>query len=97
LRWQREIYEADLDTEGKLEQVYLQPLALPTRSISSDDDTDSTEKLGSEYYLEPDSDEDMGMEDDGDALYSVDLDSDVNMERDGDYEEEEKEEEDEEE
>jgi hypothetical protein len=57
-------------------------------SISSDDDTDSTESDG-EYDSELDPDVDMRMEDDVDAPEGVDLDGDVDMERDGDDEEEE--------
>jgi len=57
-------------------------------SISSDDDTDSTEADG-EYDSELDPVLDMRMEDDVDAPDGVDLDSDVDMERDGDDEEEE--------
>jgi len=44
VRLQKEMYEADSDTKGKLEQVYLEPGASPAVSISSDDDTHSTEK-----------------------------------------------------
>jgi len=67
-------------------------------SISSDDDTDSTQKSDGKYDSEHDSDVDMRMEDDVDAPCAVDLDGDVDMERDGDDEEEEDEvEEDEEE
>jgi hypothetical protein len=57
-------------------------------SISSDDDTDSTES-DSEYDSELDPDVDMRMEDDVDSPDGVDLDGDVDMERDGDDEEEE--------
>jgi len=57
-------------------------------SISSDDDTASTESDG-EYDSELDPDVDMRMEDDVDAPDGVDLDGDVDMERDGDDEEEE--------
>ena len=60
------------------------PEASPAMSISSDDDTDSTEKWGGEYDSEQDSDVDMCMEDDVDAPDGVDLDDDVDMERDGD-------------
>jgi hypothetical protein len=62
-------------------------------SISSDDDTDSTEVLGSEYDSQSDSDVDMHMEDDVDTLDGVDLDGYVDMEVDSNYEEEEDEEE----
>ena len=66
-------------------------------SISSDDDTNSTEVSNSEYDSEHDSDVHMRMEDDVDAPDGVDLDGDVDMERDGDDEEEEDEEEEDEE
>jgi hypothetical protein len=62
-------------------------------SISSDDDTDSAEKLDGEYDSELDRDVDMRMEDDVDARDGVDLDGDEDMEWDGDYDEEEDEEE----
>jgi len=71
-----------LDTEGRLERVYLEPEALPAMSISSDDDTDSTKSDG-EYYSECDSDVDMCMEDDVDALDGIDSDGDVDMEMNG--------------
>jgi hypothetical protein len=57
-------------------------------SISSDDDTDSTESDG-EYDSELDPDVVMCIEDDVDAPDGVDLDGDVDMERDGDDEAEE--------
>ena len=67
-------------------------------SISSDDDTDSTEESDSECDSELDPDLDMRMEDDVDAPDGVDLDGDVDMERDGDDQvEEDEQEEDEEE
>jgi len=56
-------------------------------SISSEDDTDSTESDG-KYVSELDPDMDMRMEDDVDAPDGVDLDGDVDMERDGDDDEE---------
>jgi hypothetical protein len=87
----KEMYEEDSDTEGKLERVYLEPEASPAVSISSDDDTDSTE-LDGEYDSELDPDVDMRIEDDVDAPDGVDLDSDVDMERDGDNDVEEDEE-----
>ena len=65
-------------------------------SISSDDNTDSTE-LDCKYDSEHDPDVDMRMEDTVDTLEGVDLDGDLDMERDCDDEEEENEEEDEEE
>jgi len=80
--------EAELDMEGWLEWVHLEPETSPTVSNSSDDDTDSTESDG-EYDSEHDPDLDMHMEDDVDAPDGVNLDSDVDMERDGDDAEEE--------
>jgi hypothetical protein len=62
-------------------------------SISSDDDTDSTEKSDGEYDSELDPDMDMRMEDDVDMPDGVDLDGDVDMETDGDDDEEEDQEE----
>jgi len=61
-------------------------------SISSDDDTDSTE-LVSEYDSEHHFNLEMCTEDDMDALDSLELDGDADMERDGDNDEEEDEEE----
>jgi hypothetical protein len=49
LQLHEERYEADWSTEGYLERVYLEPEASPAMSISSDDDTDSTEKSDGEY------------------------------------------------
>jgi hypothetical protein len=66
-------------------------------SISSDDDTDSSQKLDGEYDSEHDSHVDMHVEDVADVLHGVDLDSDVNIERDRDNDEEEDEEEEDEE
>jgi hypothetical protein len=60
-------------------------------SISSDDNTDSTESDG-KYDSELDLNVELRMEDDVDAPDGVDLDGDVDMERDGDDEEEEDEE-----
>ena len=62
-------------------------------SISSVDDTDSTNKSDGEYDSEYNSDVDMDMEDDVEAPEGVDLDGDVDMERDGDDDEEEDDEE----
>jgi len=87
------MYEADSDTEGQLEWVYLEPKAPRAVSMSSDDDTDSTEQSDSKYDSEHDSDVDMRMENDVDAPDGVELDGDVDMARDGDAEEEEDEEE----
>jgi hypothetical protein len=63
-------------------------------AISSDDDTDPTEKLNSEYNSEHDSDVDMRMEDEVYILDGVDIDGIVDMEWDGDDEDEKDEEED---
>jgi hypothetical protein len=66
-------------------------------SISSEDDTDSTAKLDSEYDSEDYADVDMNMEDDVDSPDGCDLDCDVDMGRNGgDDEEEDEEKEDEE-
>jgi hypothetical protein len=66
-------------------------------SISSDDDTDSTE-LDGEYHSVLNPDVDMRMEDDVDAQDGVDLDGEVDMDRNGvDEEEEDENKEDEEE
>ena len=61
-------------------------------SIASDDDTDSTES-DAEYDSEHHPDVNLRMEDDVDALDSIDVHDDVNMEWVGDDEEEEEEEE----
>ena len=66
-------------------------------SISSNDDSDSTEESDCKYNSEHHSDEDMCMEDDVDALCSIVLDRDVDIERDSDNAEEEDQEEEEEE
>jgi len=66
-------------------------------SISSNDDTDSTERSDGEYDSELDPDGDMCMEDDVDEPDGFDLDGDVDIERDGDNDEEEDEEEEDEE
>jgi hypothetical protein len=86
LQLHKQMSEADLDKEGQLEQVYLEPEAWPAVSISADDDTDSTES-DSKYDSVRDSDVDMRMDDDVDAQDSVDLDGDVDMDRDGEDEE----------
>jgi hypothetical protein len=78
------MYQADSNTEGKLQWVYSELGASPAVTIASDNDTDSTEELDGDYDSEHDSNVDMRMEDDVDALDSVDLDDDVDMERDGD-------------
>jgi hypothetical protein len=90
---QQEMYEADSDTEGSLERVSLEPVALPTMSISSDHDTDSTENSDSDYNSEHDSDVDMRLEDDVDAPDGIPIDGKVDMETDGDDDKEEDDEE----
>jgi len=68
--------------------------ALPAVRMSSGNDTNSTtEESAAVYESEHDSDVDMLMEEDVDALYGVDLDRYVNIEWDSDNEEEEDEEE----
>jgi len=97
LQLPKEKHEADSDPEGWLERVYFEPEVLPAVSISSDDDTDSTESDG-EFDSEHDPDGDMPMNDDIDAPDGINLGGDMDMEWDRDDEEEEdKEEEDEEE
>jgi len=71
-------------------RVYWEPEASPGVSISSDDDTESTESDG-EYDSERHPDVDMRMEDDVDALDGVDLDGNADMKRDGDDEKDEEE------
>jgi len=66
-------------------------------SISSNDETNSTQKSDGEYDSERDPHVHMPMEDDVDAPDGVDLDGDLDMERDGDNDEEEAEEEEDEE
>jgi len=66
LQLQKEMYEADWDTEGNLVWVYLALEASPAMSISSDDDTNSTEELDSAYDSEDDSDVHLRMADDVD-------------------------------
>jgi len=83
-----ELSDVDWDTEGYQEQVYIEPEASPTMSISSDDDTDST-NLDGKYDSELDGD--MCMEDDVDAPDSVDIEGDVDMRRDCEDEEDEEE------
>jgi len=79
--------------EGSPEQVLLEPEALPAMSISSDDDTDSTEESDGEYNSEHDSDVDMRREDDVDKIYGVVVNGVVDMVTDGDDDLEEDEEE----
>jgi len=88
-------------------QAYITPEVLPHASISSDDETHSTEEPGCWYHPWHDSDVFTRMKDDVDATDGAGLDSDVGMARDGndeddadkqeDAEEEEDEEEEEEE
>jgi len=97
LQLRTEMSEADLDSEGRLRQVYCEPEASPAVLMSSDDDTDSTES-DTKYDPEYISDVDMRMEDDVDTLGGVDLDNNLDMDRDGaDEQKEDEEEEDEEE
>jgi hypothetical protein len=65
-------------------------------SIASDDDTDSS-KLDGEYHSEHDSDVDICIAHDVDALDSIDVDGNVDMERGSDDQVEEEEEQDDEE
>jgi hypothetical protein len=58
LQLQKQMTEADLDKEGYLEGVYLEPDPSPALPISSDDDTDSTESNG-KYDSAYDCDVDM--------------------------------------
>ena len=87
LQLRKEMYEADVDTEGELQGVYLDPEASPAMSISSDDDSDSTEELVGEYDSEHDFDVDMCIEDNVDAPYGGDSDGEVDLECDSDDEE----------
>ena len=66
-------------------------------SISSDDDTNSTEKSDGQCDSELNPYMDMRMVDDVDAPEGIDLDGDVDMETDGDDDEEEDEEDEDEE
>jgi len=91
LQLHKDLSEADLDMEGKLERIYLEPEASLALSISSDVDTYSTESSG-EYVSERDSDVDMRIEDDVDTPDGIDLDGDVDMETDCEAEEDEEEE-----
>ena len=65
--------------------------------MSSDDNTDFTDKSDGDYDSEHDSEVDMCMEDYVDTAYGIDLDGDVHMERDSDDDEEEDDEEEEDE
>jgi hypothetical protein len=88
---QKECSEADLDTEGKHDQVYSELEDSPALSIASDDNPDCTETDG-EYHSEAEYNVHMQIMDDVDAQAGRDLHSDVDMERDGDNEEDEEEE-----
>jgi hypothetical protein len=85
---QKQISEADLNTEGKLVWLDLEPEASNAMPMSLDDDPDSTESDGG-FHTEHDLDVDMCMGADVDAPDSVDLDGDVDMTRNSDNEEEE--------
>jgi hypothetical protein len=82
LQLQKEMSERDVNTEGQQERVYSELEVSPAISMSSDDDTDSTESDG-EYDSKPDSDVDMWMEDDVHAPDAIDLDGNVDMDKDG--------------
>jgi hypothetical protein len=73
------------DTEGQVVRVYLEPDQSPAVSSSSSNETDSTEELSGKSDSEHDSDVDMNVEDDVDALYHIDLDGDLDMQWDGDH------------
>jgi len=88
LQLHRQMSQAGLDTEGWLEWVYSEPQASAAGSISSDNDTDSTESDG-RYDSEYDPDVDMCLEDAVNAPDCVVLDGDLDMERDSDDVEEE--------
>jgi len=94
---QKQLYEADSDTQGHLECLDLEEESLPALSISWDDDTKTTELLHCEYDSAYDSNPDMDMEDDVNTQYGVRLDGDVDIEKDGDDPEDNEEEEDEQE
>jgi len=57
-------------------------------AISSDHDPESTEESDGEYEFKHDANVDRCMEDNVDALYSVDFDGDVDMAWDGNNKEE---------
>jgi len=80
---QKDMYEADSDTEGYPERVYSEPEAWPMVPISSDDDTDYTEESDHEFDSELDPAVDIRMEDDVCAPNDIDLDSDVDIIWDG--------------
>jgi len=97
LQLQKEMYEADLDTEGEQERVYFEPEASPAMLISWDDDTDSTE-LDGNYDSVNDTDLDMCMEYDVESPDCIHFDCDVDMDSDcDDYTEDDEQEEDEDE
>jgi hypothetical protein len=61
---EKEMYQADLNMEDKLQRVYIEPEALPALSNSSDENTDRNKELDSEYESKQNSDMDMHMQDD---------------------------------
>jgi hypothetical protein len=75
----------------------LEPEALPAVSISSNDETNTTEDTDFQYDSAHDYDVDVGMEDDAEAPHGVNLDCNVDVERHSNYETEEDEEEEDEE
>jgi len=48
-RWKCYRVQGEWDTDGQLQLVFLKPKASAAVSISSDDDTDSTEESDCEY------------------------------------------------
>jgi len=96
LQLQTAMYKADSDTVGYVEWFCWEPEVSPAVTISSGDDTDSTEESDGEYDSEHDSHVNMLVEDEVDAPYGTDLDCNVDMERDcNDVEKEDEQEEDE--
>jgi len=96
LQLQTAMYKADSDTVGYVEWFCWEPEVSPAVTISSGDDTDSTEESDGKYDSEHDSHVNMLVEDEVDAPYGTDLDCNVDMERDcNDVEKEDEQEEDE--
>jgi hypothetical protein len=86
------LYEAASNTEVKLQREYLGPEASPMVSISSDDNTDSSESDG-KNDSECDPDDHIRTDDDVDTPDNIYLNGNVDIERDGDNDEEKDEEE----
>jgi hypothetical protein len=80
LQLQKEMSEEDLDNEGELEQVYLEPEASPALPMSPVDNADSTKSDG-KCDSECKSHVILKMDIVVDALDRVDLDGNVDMER----------------